>query len=128
MTYLERTLMATFESQERMARRRHQRWREERQKDPAVQAFRRQLAAYQRYRLRHPFSGLPPSLLWMHCLLAGIQQGGRPPKARRCTKRLGTRGSVGIGEPLERIAVPDMAGGKITAGLLRGAPHAPGKT
>jgi hypothetical protein len=37
--------MATFESEQRLARRRHQRWREQWQKDPAVQALRRQLKA-----------------------------------------------------------------------------------
>jgi hypothetical protein len=87
--------MATIESQKRMERRRRQRWWERLNADPEIQALRRQItrefAARRRYQQRHPFSGRHPGLLWMHCIAAGIQQGGRPPKTRRCTKRLGTR-------------------------------------
>jgi hypothetical protein len=83
--------MATIESQKCMERRRHQRYREWFNAQPEVQAFRRQINARQRYRRRHPFSGQHPGLLRMHCIVAGIQLGGRPPKARRCTKRLGSR-------------------------------------
>jgi hypothetical protein len=83
--------MATPETEKRMERRRHQRWREQRRADPAIQDLRRQIEARWRYQKRHPFSGRHPGLLLMHCIVAGIQQGGRPPMARRCTKRLGTR-------------------------------------
>jgi hypothetical protein len=82
--------MATKESKQRNERRRWQRLRERWQADPAMQALRRQLKARQRYRQRHPFSEFP-ELALMHCWVKGIELGGRPPKARRCTKRLGSR-------------------------------------
>jgi hypothetical protein len=84
-------LMATLESQKRMERRRHQRWWEAFNRDPEIIALRRYIAARQRYQQRHPFSGRPWGLLYMHCAYMGIRFGGRARKARRCTKRLGTR-------------------------------------
>jgi hypothetical protein len=83
--------MATYESQKRMERRRHQRWREAFNRDPEVIALRRYVAARQRYERRHPFSGRLRPLLRLHCMAAGILKGGRPSAARRCTKRLGSR-------------------------------------
>jgi len=86
--------MATEESQKRMERRRHQRWWEQLNRDSEVIALRRYIAATRRYRQRHPFSGQRPGLrglLWLHCVNAGLRFGGRPPKARRCRKRLGSR-------------------------------------
>jgi hypothetical protein len=83
--------MATEESQKRTERRRLQRWREAWNRQPEIIAFRRAIAARQRYQQRHPFSGRHPGLLLIHCITAGIQQGGRPPKARRCSKRLESR-------------------------------------
>jgi hypothetical protein len=83
--------MATPESEARMERRRFQKWREQWYAQPEVPALRRAIAARQRYQQRHPFSGRHPGLLYMHCVTAGIEQGGRPPKTRRCTKRLRTR-------------------------------------
>src|SRR5262245_26771942 len=71
-----------------MERRRHRRWREWFKELPEVQELRRQIKARQKYRQRHPFSGQHPGLrglLRMHCIVAGIQQGGLPPKARRYT-------------------------------------------
>ena len=58
---------------------------------PEVQKSRRQVEARQKYQQGHPFSGQQPSLrglLWLHCVNAGIRLGGRPARARRCTKRL----------------------------------------
>ena len=91
-----RTPLATIESQKRMARRRRQRWWERLNRDPEVMALRRAMARRQRYRRRHPFSGSEHDpglrgLLFMRCVYMGITLGGRPPKTRRCTKRLGTR-------------------------------------
>jgi hypothetical protein len=83
--------MATVESRQRMERRRRQQWLERWRADPEVVALRRQIEAQRRYRQRHPFSGRHPGLLRMHCIVAGIQQGGRPPKVRRCSKRLESR-------------------------------------
>jgi hypothetical protein len=86
--------MATEESEKRMERRRFQKWREQWYAQPEVQVLRRAIAARQKYRQRHPFSGQHPGLrglLWLHCVNAGIRLGGRPANARRCTKRLGTR-------------------------------------
>lgn len=86
--------MATEESQQRMERRRHQRWWERLNREPEVIALRRYIASREKYRQRHPFSGERPGvrgLLYMHCVTAGIEQGGRPPRARRCTKRLHSR-------------------------------------
>jgi hypothetical protein len=83
--------MATEESEKRMERRRRQHWWEALNRDPEIIALRRYIAARQRYQQRHPFSGRPWGLLYMHCAWIGREQGGRPPRARRCTKRLGTR-------------------------------------
>jgi hypothetical protein len=86
--------VATIESEKRMERRRRQRWWEQLNRDPEVIALRREIARRQRYQQRHPFSGQHPGLrglLWLHCVYAGIRLGGRPPLARRCTKRLGSR-------------------------------------
>jgi hypothetical protein len=86
--------MATEESQKRTERRRHQRWWERLNRDPEIIAIRREVARRQQYRQRHPFSGQHPGvrgLLWLHCVNAGIRLGGRPPRAQRCTKRLGQR-------------------------------------
>jgi hypothetical protein len=83
--------VATIESEKRMERRRRQRWWEQLNRDPEVIALRRAIAARQKYRQRHPFSGQHPGLhglLWLHCVNAGIRLGGQPPRARRCTKRL----------------------------------------
>ena len=86
--------MATIESAKRMERRRRQRWWEQLNRDPEVMALRRAIAARQKYRQRHPFSGQHPGLrglLRLRCVYAGITLGGRPPGARRCRKRLGSR-------------------------------------
>jgi hypothetical protein len=82
--------MPTRESEQRMARRRFRKAWEQWLAQPEVQAFRRALRARQRYRQRHPYAGYP-GLLFLRCVSAGIEQGGRPPKARRCRKRLGSR-------------------------------------
>jgi hypothetical protein len=82
--------MATIESQKRSERRRAQKWWERLNRDPEVIALRREIARRQRYLRRHPYAG-QPTLAYMHCVYMGIQHGGRPPKARRCTRRLGTR-------------------------------------
>jgi hypothetical protein len=81
--------MATFERQPRSTRR-HHRWVERWQRDAEYLTLHQRLEARLRYQHKHPWSGPLKPLLWMHGLLAGIQLGGRP-KARRCTKRLGTR-------------------------------------
>jgi hypothetical protein len=86
--------VATTESKKRMERRRRQRWREQFNREPEVIALCREIARRQKYRQRHPFSGQHPGLrglLYLHCVYAGIRLGGRPPRARRCTKRLGSR-------------------------------------
>jgi hypothetical protein len=86
--------MATIESEKRMERRRRQRWWERFNREPEVIALRREMARRQRYRQRHPYSGDTPGvrgLLLIRCVSAGIQLGGRPPKLRRCRKRLGSR-------------------------------------
>jgi hypothetical protein len=86
--------VATIESQKRMERRRRQRRWEQFNREPEVIALRREIARRQRYRQRHPYSGNTPGvrgLLLIRCISAGIQLGGRPPLARRCTKRLGSR-------------------------------------
>jgi hypothetical protein len=122
--------MATEESEKRMERRRHQRWWERLNRDPEIIAIRRELARRQRYRQRHPFSGQHPGvrgLLWLHCVHAGIRLGGRPPKARRCSKRLGSRLCWNWRVPgADRCYRHGQD--KIGVGLNRGAPHAPGKT
>jgi hypothetical protein len=82
--------MATIESQKRMERRRVQRWWEELNRTPEVIALRREMARRQRYLARHPYAG-QPTLAYMHCAYMGIRFGGRARKARRCTKRLGSR-------------------------------------
>jgi hypothetical protein len=87
--------VATIESEKRMERRRRQRWWAQFNRDPEVIALWREIARRQRYRQRHPYSGYKHNsglrgLLYLHCVSVGIQLGGRPPKARRCRKRLGT--------------------------------------
>jgi hypothetical protein len=67
--------MASEESRKRYERRRFQQWLEQWCADPAVQALRREIAARQRYRQRHPFSGRHPGLLRMHCIVAGATYG-----------------------------------------------------
>jgi hypothetical protein len=94
--------MATVESQRRSERRRRQRRWEQFNREPEVIALRREIARRQRYRLRHPYSGNTPSvrgLLLIRCISAGIQLGGRPPKLRRCRKRLGSRFCCGWRAP-----------------------------
>jgi hypothetical protein len=86
--------MATEESQKRMECRRRQRRWEQFNREPEVIALRREIARRRRYRQRHPYSGNTPGergLRLIRCISAGIQLGGRPPKPRRCTKRLGSR-------------------------------------
>ena len=86
--------MATEESRQRSARRRYQKWWERLNRQPEVIAWRREILRRHRYRERHPFAGQTAtrgSPLWLYCLMAGMHEGGRPPWARRCTKRLGTR-------------------------------------
>jgi hypothetical protein len=83
--------MATWESEKRMQRRRSQRFREEFNADPEIIAFRHAFDQRQKYLGKHPFSGRPPGLLYMHCVWAGWTLGGRAKGSRRCTKRLGTR-------------------------------------
>lgn len=78
---------ATYESERRMARRLHQ----ARALFKASPAARRFLLARARRRRRHPYCDVPPMILWMWCRQWGRELGGRPPKARRCTKLLGTR-------------------------------------
>ena len=82
--------MATWESEKRMERRRNQKWWEELNRQPEVIALRREMARRQRYLRRHPYAG-QPTLAYMHCVYMGIRLGGRARKARRCTKRLGTK-------------------------------------
>jgi hypothetical protein len=82
--------MATWASQKRMERRRRQRYWQRFNADPEIQAIRRSVGARLRYEARHPWIRFP-ALMRMHCIGIGILQGGRPPKARRCTKRLGSR-------------------------------------
>ena len=82
--------MATLESEKRMERRRNQKWWEELNRQPEVIALRREMARRQRYLRRHPYAG-QPTLAYMHCVYMGIRLGGRARKARRCTKRLGTK-------------------------------------
>ena len=82
--------MATRESEKRMERRRTQKWWEEFNRQPEVIALRREMARHQRYLRRHPYAG-QPTLAYMHCVYMGIRLGGRARKARRCTKRLGTK-------------------------------------
>jgi hypothetical protein len=86
--------VATIESKKRMERRRRQRRWEQFNREPEVIALRREITRRQRYRQRHPYSGSAPGvrgLLLIRCVSAGIQLGGRPPKPRRCRKRLGSR-------------------------------------
>jgi hypothetical protein len=82
--------MATLESQKRSERRRRQRWQRWLNTDPEVIALRCEMARCQRYLARHPYAG-QPTLAYMHCVYMGIRFGGRARKARRCTKRLGSR-------------------------------------
>ena len=88
--------MATEESRKRSDRRRHQRVIAEWHASPEYQAMKRDLLAQRRYRLRHPYTGYQHSsvqrgLLLLRCISAGVTLGGRPPKAQRCTRRLGSR-------------------------------------
>ncbi len=80
--------MATYESRQRMARRRAHRSFEAWKARPDVQAM---LHDQHRRLRRHPYRFVHPGLLWLYCYQWGRELGGRPPKARRCTKRLGTR-------------------------------------
>lgn len=82
--------MATWESQKWMARRRRQQYCQRLNADPEIIALRRAIGARLRYEASHPWARLP-ALLRLICMAAGIREGGRPPKARRCTKRLGSR-------------------------------------
>jgi hypothetical protein len=84
------TLMATWESEQWMERRRRQKYVERLYADPEIIALRRELGARLRYEARHPWRWFP-HLLRMYCIGIGINEGGRPPQARRCTKRLGSR-------------------------------------
>jgi hypothetical protein len=73
--------MATLESEKRMERRRNQLWWARLNDDAEIQEIRRRFAAKCRYRQRHPFSGAPLELLWMHSLLPTpdtLDQGLRP--------------------------------------------------
>lgn len=80
--------MATYESRQRMARRRGQQALAALRARPDVQAMLRD----QRRRLRrHPYRFVHPGCLLLYYYQWGRELGGRPPKARRCTKRLGTR-------------------------------------
>jgi hypothetical protein len=81
--------MMTAVSQKRSERRRRQRARERWQASPDCQTLRR---AIRRQRRRQQY----PPVLWPFVYLVlcphwGRTLGGRPRKARRCTKRLGTR-------------------------------------
>ena len=84
----ERTRMATSESRQRMERRRRQQALAALRARPDVQAL---LHDQHRRLRRHPYRFVHPGLLWLYCYQWGRELGGRPPKARRCTKRLGTR-------------------------------------
>jgi hypothetical protein len=86
--------MATIASAKRSERRRRQKSWERWIRQPEVVALRREILRRHRYRERHPFAGLTAmrgSPLWLYCFMAGMHEGGRPPRAKRCTKRLGTR-------------------------------------
>jgi hypothetical protein len=88
------TSMATIESQKRMERRRSQKLREWWLNLPEYRALRREIERRQQYRRRHPFMGQDARQrgpLWLYCFMAGSHEGGRPPRVRRCTKRLGSR-------------------------------------
>ena len=80
--------MATQESEQRMARRFFQRFRETLEDSPA---FHQHMRTWARHRRRHPYCDVPPRALRALCVQWGRALGGRPPRARRCTKRLGTR-------------------------------------
>ena len=110
--------VATNESQERMARRRSQRWREAWYASPEYQAHRWDWERYRRYKRKHPWSGVPWLILKWLCRCWGMTLGGRPPKGRRCTKRLGSRfcwgwrvaGTDRCGRhPRARVARPSVA-------------------
>ena len=53
-------------------------------------ALRREIARCQRYRAKHPYAG-QLGLIYLRCVYMGKWLGGRARKARRCTKRLGSR-------------------------------------
>jgi hypothetical protein len=80
--------MATRASQQRMARRFHQRFRETLEASPGFQAA---VRARRCHRRRHPYCDVHPRYLRALCVQWGRELGGRPPRNRRCTKRLGTR-------------------------------------
>jgi hypothetical protein len=80
--------MATEESEKRMARRFFQRFMAPLEASPA---FQQAVRARARRRRRHPYCGHTPGYVQALCQQWGRELGGRPPKARRCTKRLGTR-------------------------------------
>jgi hypothetical protein len=83
--------VAAYESQQRMERRRQQRLRERWECDPDYVALRRWVEQRRRYLTRHPWANCPSVILQWFCRCWGMTLGGRPPKARRCTKRLGSR-------------------------------------
>jgi len=80
--------MATQESAKRMARRFHQHFRETVEASPG---FQQAMRAWRRHRQRHPYAEVHPAYLRSLCVQWGRELGGRPPKARRCTRRLGMR-------------------------------------
>lgn len=80
--------MATWESEQRMARRRVQRALAELRADPQIQAWRR---ARLRKRKRRKLPGWSAEAIRTHCALYGLLRGGRARGQRRCTKRLGSR-------------------------------------
>ncbi|MGH8060030.1 MAG: hypothetical protein ACREOH_22805 [Candidatus Entotheonellia bacterium] len=79
--------MATWESEQRMARRRHQRWLEGWRASPEYQEMRRERLAEARKRRRRKFHLFP---LYVHCALGPEQlttpdisprtRGARPPR------------------------------------------------
>jgi hypothetical protein len=83
--------MATVASEQRMARRRRQREEAQWRASPEYLAFRHWLEARRRYLTRHPWATCPWVVLKWQCRVWGMTLGGRPPKARRCRKRLGSR-------------------------------------
>ena len=84
------TLMATIESEKRMERRRRRKYFQRLYADPEFIALRRYIHRQVAYEAAHPWRRFP-HLMRFYCMGVGINEGGRPPKARRCTKRLGSR-------------------------------------
>lgn len=80
--------MATEESHKRMARRFRQRFDKSVDASPA---FQQQMRDRERRRRRHPYCVHTPGYVRALCVQWGRELGGRPPRVRRCTKRLGTR-------------------------------------